>query len=94
MGVDVKWNGYNPHLILKGVIGYFELNNSNNYLIGHSNFDNMTYQLWDLSQIEDFNLTRQELFVIGTLDKSSGEWNKSGSVQISVSAHLKSFFYF
>ncbi len=84
MGVDVKWNGFNPHLLLEGVISYFELNNSNNFLIGHSNFDNMTYQLWDLRQIEDFNLTIQEMKVIGTLDKSAGEWNRSIKVALVV----------
>jgi len=45
----------------------------------------MTYQLWDLRQIEDLNVSKQEMKVIGTLDKSAGEWNHSVKVALVVS---------
>lgn len=76
MSWKLTWHNENPYYILEGYIDFEELNNANNFIIGHKNFDLMKFQLWDLSNVSNFDITKQEMKIIGTLDKKAGIWNK------------------
>ncbi len=76
MGYSIEWIADNVIVTLSGKIKFADIDAADGLLYGGPRFERMEYQLFDLTNVEEFNLTDQELMIIGTLDKNAGIWNK------------------
>jgi hypothetical protein len=82
MGYTINWIGNNVIIRMDGMIGFNDIDYVNGLLYGDSRFENMRYQIFDLSDVQQFNLTARDFELLGILDKNSSIWNRSLKVAI------------
>jgi len=82
MDYEIDWNGNNAIIKMYGVVGFDEINFVNGLLYGDKRFEEMNYQLFDLSQVEQCNLSARDFEMLGKLDKKSSIWNKFINVAV------------
>lgn len=51
-------------------------------LYGDAYYESIQFQVWDLSQVEEFELSETDMKIIGALDRSSSRWNDKMKVFI------------
>lgn len=82
MNYEINWNDVNPCIRFEDAINFEAINKINELLIGHKNFDNMAYQIWDFIEVQDLDLSEGDLKIIAALDKSSSIWNKKMKIAL------------
>lgn len=82
MTFNIKWDKRIVHVKFRGIVTAQDLIDSNNYLISNANFEKTHNQIFDFLDITDFQITKEDIQIIGTMDKAQAEWNKSMKVAI------------
>lgn len=77
MNFDLRWFGNNAIVTFKGKIDFTDIYKANTIIIGNSKFDNMDFEIFDFSDVKEFNLRNEDILAISALDKSSSVWNKN-----------------
>ena len=77
MPFELKWEHNNSLITFKGYVDGNELLQASNILIGDSRFDKMNYTIFDLLNINEFNVDQEDIKIISTIDKGSSRWNRN-----------------
>lgn len=82
MTFNIKWHKKGVFLKFRGVVNSQDLIDANNYLISNADFETIDYQIFDFSEIDDFQITAYDMAIIGSMDKSQAEFNKKMKVAV------------
>ncbi|MFO7828733.1 MAG: hypothetical protein R6V23_08950 [Bacteroidales bacterium] len=82
MTFNIKWHKKGVFLKFRGIVNSQDLIDANNYLISNANFELIDYQIFDFSEIDDFQITAYDMAIIGSMDKSQAEFNKKMKVAV------------
>lgn len=82
MTFNIKWHKKGVFLKFRGIVNSQDLIDANNYLISNANFELIDYQIFDFSEIDDFQITAYDMAIIGSMDKSQSEFNKKMKVAV------------
>ena len=82
MTFNIKWHKKGVFLKFRGIVNSQDLIDANNYLISNANFETIDYQVFDFSEIDDFQITVYDMAIIGSMDKSQAEFNKKMKVAV------------
>lgn len=82
MGHSLFWVNSNPIIQFEGDINIETIITINNSFIGHKNFDIMKYQIWDFLKVNKFQAAKNEISILGVLDRSSTTWNKKMKIAL------------
>lgn len=95
MYTTTKYNWINNNIIfeIKDTLNLKVLLESNNILLSSSRFDTMNYQIFDLLNVKNTDITTQDLRVFFTLHGKAMKWNRTVKTAI-VSSEPKIVSYF
>jgi hypothetical protein len=82
MGFDITWMGNNVIVSLSGKVSFKDIDTADGMLYGDARFEKMEYQIFDHTDVEEFNVSTSDLQMIGALDKSSSIWNRKMKVAL------------
>ncbi len=67
---------------LWGKVTFKDIDAADGLLYGDARFEKMDFQIFDSTDVEEFDLSAIDLQMIGALDKSSSVWNKKMKVAL------------
>jgi len=79
MSFSINWRGLNVVITFLDILSFDEMYEAKKTIYGDSRYDEMKYQIIDLSKIQ---LTKQDIHVLSTLEKSSAVWNNNLKIAI------------
>jgi len=79
---SIDWIGNNVIVRMKEEVSFHDIDAVDGLLYGDPRYEKMTFQIFDLTSVDVFNVTEQEMQVIGVLDKNSSLWNKKMKVAL------------
>lgn len=82
MTFNIKWHKKGVFLKFRGIVNSHDLIDANNYLISNANFETIDYQIFDFSEINDFQITTYDMAIIGSMDKSQAGFNKKIKIAV------------
>ena len=88
MNYKLEWEGSNPIVSIEGILNFERMNAADEAIYGDQRLDTMKYQLWDLRKITQVDLLKEEITIVGVLDRSASCWNNDVKV-ISVTDNKK-----
>ncbi len=80
----ISWINNNLEVSFNESCTYSEIKKVNEIVYGDARFDDMNYQIFDFSAVSELLLTKDELKIVGVLDKSASRWNKNISIALVV----------
>lgn len=93
MSFNYKWVDNNFHVIFENATSYNEIVEAGNIVYGDKRFESMVYTIFNFINIENLELTRQELKIIAALDRSASGWNKNLKIACVINKdYLKEMF--
>ena len=75
MGFIIDWRESNVIITFLDILSFDEMYEAKKAIYGDSRYDNMKYQIMNLSNVHKIQLTKQDILVLFTLEKSSAIWN-------------------
>lgn len=82
MTFNINWDQYGVYVKFRGIVTAQDLIDANNYLISNKNFEDINYQIFDFINIDGFNITKEDIQIVGTMDKSQSDFKKEMKVAI------------
>jgi hypothetical protein len=82
MSYTIDWIGNNAIISLKGHVDFKDIDTADGMLYGDSRYEKMEFQIFDMTDVENFNISKQDMQVIGVMDKNSSLWNKKMKVAL------------
>ena len=82
MNFSIEWINSNAIVTMTGEVGFEEIDFVNGKLYGDSRYERMEYQLFNMTDVEKFNLTARDFEMIGVLDRNSSIWNNRMKVAV------------
>lgn len=77
MAYQITWKEKNVFVQIKGVITFEDLMEMNNKIYGDARFDSLNCQIVDYREIDQANISNDEIEIISSLEKASSYWNKN-----------------
>jgi hypothetical protein len=74
---EFEWIDNNAHVTFGGDLSFTDINQADEKIFGDLRFDLMKYAIFDFSNIQKLNITKEEAQIIGILDRSSNIWYRS-----------------
>ena len=74
---EFEWIDNNAHVTFGGDLRFSDINQADEKIFGDLRFDLMKYAIFDFSNIQKLNITKEEAQIIGILDRSSNIWYRS-----------------
>jgi len=85
-----KWIDSNIIVTFEGNIGFDDIMEANNVIVGDIRFNNMKYQIFDYSHIKSIDLEKDVAKIISSLDLAANVWNNKVKVAtVTSDTHLK-----
>ena len=75
MSLSLEWSGNNTLVKITGTVTFMDLMNASNRVYGDGRFDEMNYQLIDLRELQNIEVTRDDLKIFSAIDSKSCYWN-------------------
>ncbi len=75
MSFNLNWIEDDVVIIFEDDVDFEDITQANEIIYGSQKFDNMEYQILDFQNVTKVNISKDELEVIGTLEKSATVWN-------------------
>lgn len=72
-----EWIDNNAHVTFDDAVNFNDINQADEKIFSDLRFDLMKYAIFDFSNIQKFNVTKEEAQIIGILDKSASIWNRN-----------------
>jgi len=82
MTFNINWDKNGVYVKFRGVVNARDLIDANNYVISNKNFESINYQIFDFNSIDAFEITKEDITIIGTMDKSQSEFKIKMDVAI------------
>lgn len=82
MTFNINWDKTGVYVKFRGIVSSQDLIDANNYVISNKNFESINYQIFDFNNIDQFNITQEDINIIGTMDKSQTDFKKEMKVAI------------
>lgn len=82
MTFNINWDKTGVYVKFRGIVNSQDLIDANNYVISNKNFETISYQIFDFNNIDEFNITKEDIIIIGTMDKSQTDFKKDMKVAI------------
>lgn len=82
MNYEIEWKDGNFIATFNGFVVFSDIIDVDNIMYGDKRFDKMKFQLLDFSDIESVEITRAQIKIISSLDRSSSIWNNNMKVAI------------
>ena len=82
MTFNINWDNNGVYIKFRGIVNSQDLIDANNYLISNANFDTIKYQLFDFLDIEEFQIGKADMEIIGTMDKSQSDFKNDMKIAI------------
>ncbi|MFP4025780.1 MAG: STAS/SEC14 domain-containing protein [Thiohalospira sp.] len=76
MTFTIQWQKKGAFITFRGIVTSQDLIDANNYLLSNANFEQIDYQVFDFSDIEDFQVTTYDMSILGSMDNSQATFNK------------------
>jgi hypothetical protein len=74
---EFEWIDNNAHVTFGADLSLADINQADEKIFGDLRFDLMKYAIFDFSNIQKLNITKEEAQIIGILDRSSNIWYRS-----------------
>jgi len=84
MSYALNWKGSNVVITYNCNLTFQDIYELNNIIYGDSRFETMRYQILDWTKVEKFEISKKEVKIISTLEKSSTRWNNKVKLAIVV----------
>jgi hypothetical protein len=75
MSFELDWLNDDVVIIYKDNVEFEDIAQANDIIYGSPRFDSMKYQILDCRKVENLNVSKENMQVIGTLEKSATTWN-------------------
>lgn len=82
MTFNINWHKKGVYVKFRGIVNAQDLIDANNYVISNANFDLIDYQIFDFLHIDEFNISSNDISIIGVMDKSQTDFKKEMKVAI------------
>lgn len=82
MNYEIEWEDGNFIATFNGFVVFSDIIEVDNIMYGDKRFDKMKFQLLDFSNIDSVEITRAQIKIISSLDRSSSIWNNNMKVAI------------
>lgn len=82
MTFNINWDKKGVYVKFRGIVSSQDLIDANNYVISNKNFEDIAYQIFDFLSIDEFNIVKKDIQIIGLMDKSQSEFKKDMKVAI------------
>ena len=93
MSYKLKWKKNDVIIIFENDIGFEDITRANEIIYGSPKFDNMRYQIVDFQNVNNVSISKDELDVIGTLEKSATIWNNEVKIAcVTTNNYIKELF--
>ncbi len=94
MTFNINWDKNGVYVKFRGIVNAQDLIDANNYVISNKIFEEIDYQIFDFSSIDEFKILTEDINIIGTMDKSQSEFKKNMKVAIiTQNASVKEITY-
>lgn len=77
MDFIIDWRESNVIITFLDILSFDEMYEAKKAIYGDSRYDNMKYQIIDLSNVHKIQLTKQDILVLSAVEKSSAIWNNN-----------------
>lgn len=77
MSFSVNWRASNVVITFLDILSFDEMYEAKKTIYGDSRYAEMKYQIIDLTNVHKIQLTKQDIHVLSTLEKSSAVWNNN-----------------
>ncbi len=75
MSLSIEWSGNNIIVKITGTLTFTDIMNASNCVYGDPRFDEMRYQLIDMRELQNFEVSRDDLKIFSAIDSRSCYWN-------------------
>lgn len=82
MTFNINWDKHGVYVKFRGIVNAQDLIDANNYVISNKNFEDINYQIFDFSSIDEFKITTEDITIVGTMDKSQAEFK--GNMKVAI----------
>ena len=80
MTFNINWDKNGVYLKFRGVVNAQDLIDANNYVISNKSFDQINYQIFDFLDIDEFDISDNDINILGMMDKSQSEFKSEMKV--------------
>lgn len=93
MSYKLNWIKNDVVIIFKDDVDFEDIAQANEIIYGSPKFDNMKYQIIDFQNVSNVSISKDELDVIGTLEKSATIWNNEVKIAcVTTNNYIKELF--
>ena len=80
MTFNINWDKNGVYLKFRGIVNAQDLIDANNYVISNKSFDQINYQIFDFLDIDEFDISDNDINILGMMDKSQSEFKSEMKV--------------